>query len=187
MLWNLTVSSYKYQRVEHLTILNEVYCIRLSIYIVSWCTPIQLCPPVSCHCVPPFRTIVSAHTIMSPRFIPLCPSITLCSSVSYHCRQYHYIILLGYTISSAYYMFISWLMMTRKVLLALYSHKKLWTQWYETGGHNGRGGHNGTKGGTMVWADTMVWNGRTQWHETGGHNCMGVHDETIYDMLNLMQ
>ena len=48
-------------------------------------------------------------------------------------------------------MFISWLMMTRKVLLALYS------QWYETGGHNGMGGHNGTKrGDIMVGADTMV-------------------------------
>ena len=114
---------------------------------------IPLCPPIplsllSYHCVrpyhyvPPFHTIVSAYTIMSPRFIPLCPSITLCSSVSYHCRQYHYIILLGYTISSAYYMFISWLMMTRKVLLALYS------QWYETGD-------------IMVWADTMVRNGGT--------------------------
>ena len=50
------------------------------------------------------------------------------------------------------------------------------------------GGHNGMKrGDIMVWTDVMVQNGRTQWHETGGHNCMGVHDETIYDMLNLMQ
>ena len=54
-------------------------------------------------------------------------------------------------------MFISWLMMTRKVLLALYSQWYGRTQWYETGGHNGMGGHNGTKrGDIMVGADTMV-------------------------------